>query len=58
MTYVEAWFEMNQRMLLQNAVTEGIRFMDAARQGPILKTIVENYDWNYLAFTAAPVDST
>ncbi len=53
-TYVDAWFEMNQRMLLQNAVSEDMRSMNAGRQEPVLKAIVDNYDWNYLAFTVAP----
>ena len=53
-TYVDAWFEMNQRMLLQNAVSSDIRSMDAVRQEPILKAIARHYDWNYLAFTVAP----
>lgn len=53
-TYVDAWFEMNQRMLQQNAVSKDMRSMVQSRQEPILKAIVGNYDWNYLAFTVAP----
>ena len=53
-TYVDAWFEMNQRMLMQNSQSDDIRSMNPARQEPIMKAIVENYDWNYLAFTVAP----
>ena len=53
-TYVDAWFEMNQRMLQQNAVSKDIRSMVQSRQEPILKAVLNNYDWNYLAFTVAP----
>ncbi len=53
-TYVDAWFETNRRMLLQNAVLDDIRSMDPNRQQLVLKTIIDNYDWNYLAFTVDP----
>ncbi len=53
-TYVDAWFEMNQRMLLQNAMSDDIRSMNGVRQERVLKAITENYDWNYLAFTVGP----
>ena len=53
-TYVDAWFEMNQRMLLQNAMSDDIRSMNGGRQVQVLKAITKNYDWNYLAFTVGP----
>ncbi len=54
LTQVDDWVDMNRRMLLQNARTEGIVSMAAVRQNPILKTMTELYDWAYLAFTIAP----
>ncbi len=54
LTHVDDWVDMNRRMLLQNARTEGIISMNASRQNPILKTMTELYDWAYLAFTIAP----
>lgn len=54
LTHVDDWVDMNRRMLLQNARTEGIISMDAALQNPVLKTMTKLYDWAYLAFTIAP----
>ncbi len=51
---VNGWVDMNRRMLVQNAALEKMRSMNAAEQNPILRDIVEVYDWNYLAFTVAP----
>jgi methyl-accepting chemotaxis protein len=52
--YVDTWFEMNLRMLRQNAGLPGIQSMDPEQQNPVLKLISEEYNWNYLAFTVAP----
>lgn len=52
--FVDDWVEMNTRMLRQNARLPDMRSMEADRQNTVLKTMVEEYDWNYLAFTVAP----
>ncbi len=48
---VNDWVDMNLRMLTQNALLEAMTSMDAGRQNVVLKSIVANYDWSYLAFT-------
>lgn len=48
---VDAWVDMNRRMLLQNASLADMRSMQADRQKPLLKTVLDKYEWNYLAFT-------
>jgi methyl-accepting chemotaxis protein len=53
-THVDDWVDTNQRMLLQNASLQKIRSMRADEQNPILKTITDQYDWAYLAFTIDP----
>jgi methyl-accepting chemotaxis protein len=53
-SYVNDWVEMNYRMLKQNAALADIRSMQAEKQNPILKTIGDEYDWAYLAFTVDP----
>jgi len=50
-SYVDGWVEMNYRMLSQNAALADMQSMDGARQDSILRSIGENYEWNYLAFT-------
>jgi methyl-accepting chemotaxis protein len=50
-TFVDSWMEMNVRMLKQNSTLPMIRDMNAQEQEVILKSIVQQYDWNYLAFT-------
>jgi methyl-accepting chemotaxis protein len=50
-TYVDAWFDMNERMLLQNAALPAMQSMEETAQTDILKTITTYYDWAYLAFT-------
>jgi methyl-accepting chemotaxis protein len=52
--YVDAWVDMNVRMLRQNAAIEDMSSMDALRQKPLLRAIVAEYKWVYLAFTIAP----
>ena len=50
-TYVDAWFDMNERMLLQNASLPSMQSMEEISQTKALKTIITYYDWAYLAFT-------
>ena len=50
-TYVDAWIDMNERMLIQNASLAPMQSMQQYQQEPILKTITKYYDWAYLAFT-------
>jgi methyl-accepting chemotaxis protein len=52
--YVDAWVDMNVRMLRQNAALEDMSSMDAQRQKPLLRAITAEYKWVYLAFTIAP----
>lgn len=53
-SYVDAWVEMNVKMLRQNAALDDIVSMDAKRQRRILLPIVNEYKAVYLAFTVAP----
>lgn len=48
---VDGWMEMNRRMLLQNAALQDMRSMREAQQTPLLQSIVDKYEWNYLSFT-------
>jgi len=48
---VDSWVDMNRRMLLQNASLEDMRTMRSGQQVALLKNIIDNYEWNYLAFT-------
>jgi len=48
---VDDWVDMNLRMLRQNAATEALSNMEADQQDRVLKTIPDQYDWIYLAFT-------
>lgn len=50
-TYVDAWIDMNERMLMQNASLATIQSMEQYDQEPVLKSITKYYDWAYLAFT-------
>ena len=50
-TFVDSWMEMNIRMLKQNSELDAMRSMDPAAHEPVLKSIVRQYNWNYLAFT-------
>ena len=50
-SYVESWIDMNVRVLRQNAKLPDILSMDGSRQKPILESIVNSYEWDYLAFT-------
>ena len=52
--YVDAWVDMNVRMLRQNAALDDMSSMDAKRQKPLLRAIIAEYKWAYLTFTIAP----
>lgn len=53
-TYVDAWVDMNERMLLQNASLTAMQSMEEELQIEVLKTVTKYYDWAYLAFTVNP----
>lgn len=53
-SYVDAWVDMNVKMLHQNAALDDIAAMDAKRQRRILLSIANEYKAVYLAFTIAP----
>jgi methyl-accepting chemotaxis protein len=50
-THVDDWVEMNQRMLLQNASLDAIASNNPEQHNPVLRSIIQNYPWTYLAFT-------
>ena len=52
--YVDAWVDMNVRMLRQNAALDDMSSMDAKKQKPLLRAIIAEYKWAYLTFTIAP----
>jgi methyl-accepting chemotaxis protein len=52
--YVDAWADMNVRMLRQNAALDDMSSMDAKRQKPLLRAIAAEYKWVYIAYTIAP----
>jgi methyl-accepting chemotaxis protein len=49
--YVDTWIEMNYRMLRQNSSLLPMKSMEGAKQVELLKSMVKEYNWNYLAFT-------
>jgi methyl-accepting chemotaxis protein len=53
-SYVDAWVDMNVKMLRQNAALDDIVAMDPKRQRRTLLSIVNEYKAIYLAFTIAP----
>ena len=53
-SYVDAWVDMNVKMLRQNAALDDIVSMDAKRQRRILLSMANEYKAVYLAFTIAP----
>lgn len=53
-SYVDAWVDMNVKMLRQNATLDDIVSMDAKRQRRILLSLANEYKAVYLAFTIAP----
>jgi|ERR1700687_2985666 len=54
LSYVDAWVDMNVKMLQQNAALDDIVSMDAKRQRRTLLTITNECKAVYLAFTIAP----
>ena len=50
-SYVESWIDMNVRVLRQNAELPDMVSMDGGKQKTILESIVNSYEWDYLAFT-------
>ena len=52
--YVDAWVDMNVKMLRQNAALDDVASMDAKRQRRILLSMANEYKAVYLAFTIAP----
>lgn len=50
-SYVESWIDMNVRVMRQNAKLSDVSSMDGARQKEALESIVNTYEWDYLAFT-------
>lgn len=53
-SYVDAWVDMNVKMLRQNATLDDIVTMEAKRQRRTLLSIANEYKAVYLAFTIAP----
>lgn len=53
-THVNDWVAMNIRTLRQNATLPGMASMDGARQTPVLKSMLGEYEWSYLVFTIKP----
>jgi methyl-accepting chemotaxis protein len=51
---IDAWVDMNLRVLRQSAALDDISTMVAERQNPILKSIGNTYEWTYLVFTIDP----
>src|SRR5262249_12215096 len=49
--YVDGWVEMNFKMLRQNAALDEMASMDPKKQRPILRSVLNEYRWIYLAFT-------
>jgi methyl-accepting chemotaxis protein len=52
--YVDAWVDMNVRMMRQNSALDDMSSMDAKKQKPLLRAITAEYKWVYLAYTMAP----
>ncbi len=48
---VEHWIEVNRLALQQNAALGDVASMDRDRQVQAMKTLVDTYDWAYIAFT-------
>lgn len=47
---VNGWTDMNIRLLEQNAKLDDIVSMDTNRQTPILKSVLDTYEWTYLIY--------
>ena len=50
-SHVNTWVTMNVKVLNQNAQLDSMRSMDATKQNPILRSILNEYEWSYLVFT-------
>ncbi|MEJ2620846.1 MAG: cache and HAMP domain-containing protein [Candidatus Thiodiazotropha sp.] len=50
-SYIESWVDMNARVIRQNAKFPDMISMDGQLQKKGLTTIVDTYEWVYLAFT-------
>ena len=53
-THVNDWVTMNLKLLRQNAALADMLSMQAEKQNPILKTMLNEYEWSYLVFTIGP----
>lgn len=53
-TYVNGWIDTNLRMLRENSRLNDMVSMDGARQAPVLKAIVKEYPYIFLAHTVQP----
>lgn len=51
---VNDWVTMNLKVLNQNAALADMTTMDAKKQNPLLRTILNEYRWSYLVFTIGP----
>jgi methyl-accepting chemotaxis protein len=51
---VNGWTDMSVRLLKQNARTPEIQSLEEAQQLPILKSILETYEWTYLVYAIGP----
>lgn len=53
-THVNDWVATNVRALRHTASLPGMANMDGARQTPLLKSMLSEYEWSYLVFTILP----
>jgi methyl-accepting chemotaxis protein len=51
---VNDWVGMNLKALNQNAALPDMKSMDAKRQNPILRTMIGEYQWSFLAHSMGP----
>lgn len=52
--FTDYWVMIHHRMLKQLAATPAIQSMDPKRQKPVLKSMVDEYDWIYGVITLGP----
>ncbi len=48
---VDDWVEKNQRALRNSALLADVMSMDPARQQPVLRALLQTYEWSYLTHT-------
>lgn len=48
---VDDWVEKNQRALHNSALLPDVVSMDATRQQPVLRALLQTYEWSYLTHT-------